>query len=121
MRTIENPWLQGTFAPVDDERDDRDLRVTGALPDGLQGTFLRNGPNAMFPPVARYHLFDGDGMLHGFYFENGRVDYRNRWVRTLKWQREREAGREATRPQPGPGAGRRHQPRAAWRSSMARA
>jgi len=60
-----SPWLQGTFVPVTDERDDVDLPVSGSLPQGLRGAFLRDGPNALFPPIARYHLFDGDGMLHG--------------------------------------------------------
>ena len=38
-------------------------------------------------------LFAGDGMVHGFYIEDGRVDYRNRWVRTVKFDKERAAGR----------------------------
>ena len=40
-------------------------RSTGELPAGLRGMFLRNGPNPMFEPKGRYHIFDGDGMLHG--------------------------------------------------------
>ena len=66
---IDNAWLHGHFAPVVDERDDPDLVVTGSLPAGLRGSFLRNGPNPMFPPIARYHLFDGDGMVHGITFD----------------------------------------------------
>ena len=31
-------------------------------------------------------------MIHGFNLENGRVSYLNKWVRTKKWQLEREAG-----------------------------
>ena len=32
-------------------------------------------------------------MVHAFYIDNGRVGYKNRWVRTVKWQHEREARR----------------------------
>ena len=32
-------------------------------------------------------------MVHAFHLEDGRVSYRNRWVRTVKWKKEREAGR----------------------------
>lgn len=88
-----SPWLQGTFAPVTDERNDAELPVSGQLPDGLRGTFLRNGPNAMFPPITRYHLFDGDGMLHGLTFDGeGGASYANRWIRSKGLESEQEAG-----------------------------
>lgn len=88
-----NPWLQGTFAPVADERNDADLAVSGVLPAGLRGTFVRNGPNAMFPPITRYHLFDGDGMLHALTFDGeGSASYANRWIRSKGLEAEIEAG-----------------------------
>ncbi|MBK6671207.1 MAG: carotenoid oxygenase family protein [Actinobacteria bacterium] len=65
----DSPWLRGQYAPVDDELSIAALRVTGALPEGLRGAFLRNGPNPQFPPIGRYHLFDGDGMIHGVTFD----------------------------------------------------
>ncbi|WP_204315387.1 carotenoid oxygenase family protein, partial [Stenotrophomonas maltophilia] len=43
--------------------------------------------------VPGAHWFVGDGMLHAFHLENGRASYRNRWVRTAKWQAEHDAGR----------------------------
>ncbi|MCU1369017.1 MAG: 9-cis-epoxycarotenoid dioxygenase [Ilumatobacteraceae bacterium] len=89
----ESPWLRGTFAPVTDERDAADLPVSGALPPGLSGTFIRNGPNAMFPPLVRYHLFDGDGMLHGLTFDgDGGASYANRWIRSKGLEAEIDAG-----------------------------
>jgi carotenoid cleavage dioxygenase-like enzyme len=91
--TLDNPWLQGTFAPVVDERDDADLTVVGRLPSGLRGAFLRNGPNTMFPPLGGYHLFDGDGMLHGLTFDgDGGASYANRWIRSAGLEAEIEAG-----------------------------
>ena len=41
-----NPYLEGNFAPVLEERsDDHVLEVTGVVPPDLEGRLLRNGPN----------------------------------------------------------------------------
>ncbi|MFI5314479.1 MAG: carotenoid oxygenase family protein [Myxococcota bacterium] len=87
-----DPYLQGNFAPLGFECDANDLVVTGEIPRCLEGALYRNVANPQFAPRGRYHWFDGDGMIHGFFFENGRVSYKNRWVRTERWKREREAG-----------------------------
>ena len=79
------------FLPVPDELDLQDLPVAGMLPTGLQGTLFRNGPNRQFPG-ARAHWRHGDGMIHAFTLTDGRVSYRNRWVRTARFLRERDAG-----------------------------
>ena len=87
-------WLQGHYAPVFDELDVADLEVTGQLPAGLRGTFLRNGPNPLFPPLGRYHVFDGDGMVHGLTFDGeGGASYANRWVRNDGFEAEVAAGK----------------------------
>ncbi len=88
----ENPFLNGAFAPVRSE-DDYELAVTGELPAGLVGSLYRNGPNPQFEPPAGHHWFHGDGMVHAFHIENGKVSYTNRFVRTPKWLAENEAGR----------------------------
>jgi carotenoid cleavage dioxygenase-like enzyme len=87
-----NTYLSGNFAPVRGE-DDFDLDVVGQIPAGLAGAFYRNGPNPQFDPGDDYHWFGGDGMIHGFFVEGGKVRYRNRYVRTPKWQAENAAGR----------------------------
>ncbi len=87
-----NPYLAGNFAPVRSE-DDFELEVVGAFPTELNGVFYRNGPNPQFEPRGRYHWFAGDGMIHAFFVEGGKVAYRNRYVRTPKWQVEHAAGR----------------------------
>jgi carotenoid cleavage dioxygenase len=89
---VTSPYLSGNFAPVRSE-DDFDLEVVGEIPAGLAGTFYRNGPNPQFAPRDTYHWFAGDGMIHGFFVEDGKVRYRNRYVRTPKWQTEHAAGR----------------------------
>ncbi|ARG61412.1 carotenoid oxygenase family protein [Mycobacterium kansasii] len=87
MRTAQsgNPYLEGLLAPVRNEVTATDLKVTGQIPEHLDGRYLRNGPN----PVAEvdpavYHWFSGDGMVHGVALRQGRASwYRNRWVRSL--------------------------------------
>jgi carotenoid cleavage dioxygenase len=88
----EHPYLQGNFAPVSFESDAHDLPIAGELPRELNGTLYRNGPNPQFAPRGFYHWFAGDGMLHAFHLENGKASYRNRFVRTPKFELEREAG-----------------------------
>jgi carotenoid cleavage dioxygenase-like enzyme len=80
------------LAPIPMECDAPFLKVRGELPRELNGTLYRNGPNPQFDAPGA-HWFVGDGMLHAFHLENGRASYRNRWVRTPKWQAEHDAGR----------------------------
>jgi carotenoid cleavage dioxygenase-like enzyme len=80
------------LAPIPFECDAPHLKVVGELPRELNGTLYRNGPNPQFEAPGA-HWFVGDGMLHAFHLENGRASYRNRWVRTPKWQAEHDAGR----------------------------
>ena len=80
------------LGPIPFECDAPFLKVTGELPRELNGTLYRNGPNPQFEAPGA-HWFVGDGMLHAFHLEEGRASYRNRWVRTPKWQAEHDAGR----------------------------
>ena len=89
----DNPFLKFPFGPIQMECDARDLVVEGEIPAQLRGTLYRNGPNQRFRPRGDYHLFAGDGMVHAFHIADGRVDYRNRWVRTAKWCIEDREGR----------------------------
>src|SRR5690606_3395849 len=89
-----NPFLTRAFAPVFDEREDKDLVVRGEIPRGLDGAFIRNGPNPMFEPGPTYaYPFDGTGMLHAIRFRDGKATYRNRWVATEELAKERAAGK----------------------------
>ena len=60
-----NTWLQGPFAPVDQEVTAYDLKVTGTIPQELEdGRLLRVGPNPIDPqnPVT-YNWFTGNGKI----------------------------------------------------------
>ncbi|GAA5163162.1 carotenoid oxygenase family protein [Pseudonocardia eucalypti] len=88
-----NPYTLGVFAPVHEEITAEDLPVAGTIPKDLNGVYLRNGPNRRFAAPGRFHLFDGDGMVHAIHFENGRARYRNRYVRTRAFEHESGADR----------------------------
>jgi carotenoid cleavage dioxygenase len=73
-------YLEGNFAPVDDEIEAFDLDVDGAIPPALEGRYVRTGPNPIDPSTVE-HWFVGDGMLHGVRLRNGTAEwYRNRYV-----------------------------------------
>ena len=79
-----HPYLTGINAPMQSEETLHDLKVTGTIPAGLDGRYLRIGPNPVTPPdAASYHWFLGDGMAHGVRIQGGKaLWYRNRWVRS---------------------------------------
>lgn len=81
---VRNPYLEDFLAPVSAEVTATDLRVTGQIPEHLNGRYLRNGPNpAAEVDPAIYHWFSGDAMVHGVALRDGKACwYRNRWVRT---------------------------------------
>ena len=86
MTVTANPYLEGNFAPVLEEVTATELAVTGHVPEGLSGRYLRNGPNPVSAPEpSSYHWFTGDGMVHGIRLRDGRAEwYRNRWVRSAQ-------------------------------------
>ena len=79
---IENPYLSGNFAPVEEEVTSLNLPVTGQVPEELRGRLLRIGPNPIAADPASHHWFLGTGMVHGLRLRDGRAEwYRNRYVR----------------------------------------
>ena len=76
-------WVQGAYAPVEQEVDCVDLEVDGVIPPELNGMLARIGPNPIGEVGEDHQLFLGDGMIHSLTLEGGRaVSYRNRWVST---------------------------------------
>jgi carotenoid cleavage dioxygenase len=89
---MTDPLLTRGFAPVAEERDIAVLEIEGDWPD-LDGTLYRIGPNPQFDPIPPYNPLQGDGMVHAFRMGGGGISYTNRWVRTMRFERERAAGR----------------------------
>lgn len=84
------------LAPNDAE-DDYEIRdIEGEIPRELFGTLYRNGPSQkQLPPegAGALHLFDGDGLVHAFRFEDGRAFHRSRYVRNESFLLEEAEGR----------------------------
>jgi all-trans-8'-apo-beta-carotenal 15,15'-oxygenase len=81
-------WQQA-HVTVEREHDLRLPLLEGEWPRELRGTLYRNGPARFERGGVRYgHLFDGDGMVAAFTFDDLGVFYRNRWVRTKERDRE---------------------------------
>ena len=97
ISSIDNPYLHGLFAPVTSAQTEEDPEIEGELPNDLNGAYFRNGPNNRYAPTNRYHWFDGDGMIHGVWFHEGRARYESRWIETEGTQLE-QAGDEAIWP-----------------------
>lgn len=92
LEPSSNPYLNGAWTPLHEEVDATGLDViAGAIPDDLDGIYLRNTQNQVHQPLGYFHPFDGDGMLHQIAFENGKASYRNRWTRTRGFEAEQEA------------------------------
>eukprot|EP00252_Welwitschia_mirabilis_P023620 TRINITY_DN672_c0_g1_i1.p1 TRINITY_DN672_c0_g1~~TRINITY_DN672_c0_g1_i1.p1 ORF type:complete len:495 (+),score=76.24 TRINITY_DN672_c0_g1_i1:107-1591(+) len=86
-------FLSGNFEPVSESDPKSHLPVVGDLPSCLNGEFVRVGPNPKFPPVADYHWFDGDGMIHGLRIKDGKATYLSRYVKTSHLKQEEHFGR----------------------------
>ncbi|MEM7704604.1 MAG: carotenoid oxygenase family protein [Pseudomonadota bacterium] len=84
-----NPYLHGPYRPVERELDISELPVTGELPTDFAGAYFRNGPNPLTMPSGMHHWFDGDGMVHGVYLEDGQARYVNRYVVSADFEADR--------------------------------
>jgi carotenoid cleavage dioxygenase-like enzyme len=91
----EKMWLMGPLKPMRFEANVDDCIVTeGEIPTTLNGGFYRVGGTWKRP--SRQGItgpFTLDGMVQGLIFREGRVDFRNRWIRTPKYLVEERAGR----------------------------
>ena len=92
----DNPYLHGVYAATTEEISADNLEVIGELPADLVGAYFRNGPNPVYEPKNRYHPFDGDGMVRGVYFHDGKVSYRNRYTQTVALSQELADGRSVS-------------------------
>ena len=93
MRGPEAQHLEG-FRSLEDECTDPNLKVTGQIPDWLNGSLLRTGP-AKFEvgTESMRHWFDGLAMLHRFTIAGGRVAYANRFLGSRSYRAARRSGR----------------------------
>ena len=68
--------LIGNFAPIRMESSIDDVIIEGEIPKEINGTYYRNGPDPKFPPRGdSSHWFGGDGMIHAFHINDGKVSF----------------------------------------------
>src|SRR4051812_44190340 len=95
--TDQHNWHR-IFDTLPDEHDYIVDEIEGRLPEGLVGTLYRNGPGKNEVGGTPYaHLFDGDAMLSQFTIDENRVRYRNKYVRTTHYLKERSADKPLMR------------------------
>lgn len=87
-------FFQGFNRPSRLEADIFTLETTGTVPKDIDGTFYRIQPDHRFPPLFEEDIhFNGDGSVSAFRFENGHVDFRQRYVHTDRYKAETAARR----------------------------
>ncbi|KAF9630327.1 putative lignostilbene dioxygenase protein [Lasiodiplodia theobromae] len=90
----DKPQFSGFMKPCRYEGEVQNLEVFGEIPKEVDGTFYRVMPDPQFAPfIEDDPWFNGDGNISAFRIHNGRVHFKQRYVRTEKFVREREAGR----------------------------
>jgi carotenoid cleavage dioxygenase len=85
----------GFNAPTRFEADVYDCEVWGKVPSDIEGNFYRMQCDFQYrPPQNEWPTgFNGDGHVSRFYFKDGNVNFRSRYVQTQRLQAEREAHR----------------------------
>jgi carotenoid cleavage dioxygenase len=89
-------WWANAWRPSLREDSYRVTKIEGSIPRELHGTLYRNGPSQRILPEQGYqalHLFDGDGLVHAFRFDDGQLDYTGRFVRNESFRAEEREGR----------------------------
>lgn len=69
------------------------LTVIGKIPEWLQGTLFRIGPNKFETSNQTIkHIFDGFSMVHAFSINNGQVSYSNKFLQTNYYKNALKSG-----------------------------
>jgi carotenoid cleavage dioxygenase-like enzyme len=92
---VEFATAQGFNAPERFEAAVYDCEVIGSIPSDMNGAFVRVGTEWLYPPkYPDDSIFNADGFVAMLRIKNGVVDYRGRWVRTPRWEKDNAAHRQ---------------------------
>lgn len=92
--TDHAPLLERAFDFIPREDSYLVEDIQGSLPDFIRGSYYVNGPARFSRGETRYrHWLDGDGMVCSLRFGANGIRFTNRFVRSIKWKDEEEAGR----------------------------
>lgn len=85
---FKQQYIHDRFEPVCDEKtihiphnDSKFSRISGNF-------FAQIGSNPRHFKNEHYHWFDGDGMVHGIFFNQSKMIYQNKWIRTKRMEVE---------------------------------
>lgn len=77
------------------EVDLHDCEMTGELPKDLDGAFYRLHLDWLYPPMFEDDtILAADGYISMFRLKGGRASYKGRYVRTERYRKQIEAGRQ---------------------------
>lgn len=86
------PLIEHAFSFEPRERSYTVDEIEGRVPTSIRGTYYLNGPARFELADLRYrHWLDGDGMVCALRFEEDRVSFTNRFVRSRKFIAEEKA------------------------------
>lgn len=81
-------YLKDKFVPVVDEKTIK-VKHNNKLFNKIKKSFFAQiGSNPKHYGNEDYHWFDGDGMIHGIYFNDNVVSYQNKWIKTKRLEIE---------------------------------
>ncbi len=91
----ETPEFSGAlYRPSRVEADVIDLEIEGSLPAAIRGAFYQVSPDPQYPPMLGQDIFfNGDGMVSAFFFAEGKVSLRRRYVKTARLLAQCREGR----------------------------
>ncbi|KAH8646222.1 lignostilbene dioxygenase [Xylariales sp. PMI_506] len=90
----DRPQFSGFMKPCRFEGEVQNLEVKGKIPEAIDGTFYRVMPDPQFVPfIENDPWFNGDGNVSAFRIKDGKCHFKQKYVRTEKFIREREAQR----------------------------
>ncbi len=70
-------------AEIEQEISNHPLDISGKVPTWLSGTLVRTGPiKVTVNGKTNEHWFDGLAMLHAYSFNNGKINYSNKFLRS---------------------------------------
>jgi beta,beta-carotene 9',10'-dioxygenase len=91
--TATQSEVELAFTSLDSEVEIDRLPIEGKIPHWLNGSLYRNGPAKFEIGEASYnHWFDGLAMVHRYTFDEGRIAYRNRFLRTSPYTQMMSSG-----------------------------
>lgn len=94
VESFKSPFLKGVHKPVVKEIQSNLIISNESIFNKIEGFYGQIGPNPKYPDDNAYSLFDGDGMIHGVFFNKTHINYHNHWVKTKKLLAEIKWGKK---------------------------